>query len=647
MTPRLLRRGLPALLSLAAAALFAAAELRAQDPVPRDTLRRDSVGIRDPNVRGDTMPDRAAPDTVPADSTLPAPIFPLLSEPRQSGFGPGVWVYGPEELARFHGLSLLELLDRIPGVVITREGSPGRPAGAASFGGGGGRLRVFMDGWELPSFGASSPELQRIPLIDIASIRVYRGLGEIRLDIQTLRLTDRRPFALIEGGEGDYATRILRGLFSRPLGQRMVVTVGVDVSETGGFRRIEPFSANTGFGRLSYAFRVDRAVEVEYRTTAVDAERTVLSGGNRATLPVEAYDRGELLLRARGRLAGPIWLDGAVGRSFQRPDGVDSISPDRSALQGYARAVADVPAGRLEGALRYRAVDDEGFAAQGLEASARAEVTPGRALTAWGEVHAGSWGGSTGIELEGAARTGAWRGISFFGQAATGTRAIRYWQDTTEVVRNLGSLVNPSIPALDTVPVVRFPSITPTLVALRAGAELNRGTVQAGAAFVVHDLGDVAPYGFQFDRGAAPAGGSTVSGIEAYASVPVYWRQLRFDAHYTDFFAVPERPYTPARFGRAALEFHGVYRSGNLEPTLRAEILARDRALSVDAETGTLTAVTEPYAISSVFVQIRVLDVRAFYRFENVLNRRSAADIPGLTLPGARALFGVRWFFRD
>ncbi|MBB4638740.1 TonB-dependent receptor plug domain-containing protein [Longimicrobium terrae] len=647
MTPRLFRRGIPALLCAFAAVLVAAAELRAQVPAARDTVRKDSALVADPNVRADTLPDRPAADSVPADSTLPAPVFPLLPEPRETGFGPGVWVFGPVELARFHGLSMLDLLDRIPGIVVTREGSPGRPAGVAAFGGGGGRLRVFLDGWEMPGLNASSPELQRIPLVDVSAVRVFRGLGEIRVDIQTLRLTDRRPYAQIEGGEGDYATRILRGLFSRPLGQRMVATVGVDVVETGGFRRAEPFSANTGFGRLSYAFSADRALELEYRSTAVDAERSFAFNGTRATLPTEAYDRGELMLRARGRVLGDVWVDGAVGRSWQRPGGGDTITLEREAVQAYARAVADIPLGRLEGALRYRGVDDEGFAAGGAEASLRAELTPGRAISAWGEVRAGSWGGSTGVELEAAARTGAWRGVSLFGQAATGTRAIRYWRDTSEVVQNLGNVINPSIPALDTVPIVDFPDIFPTLAAVRAGAEWTRGAVQAGAAFVVHDLGGTVPYGFYFDRGTQPAAGTTVSGVEAYASVPLFWRQLRFDAHYTDFFAVPDRPYTPARFGRAALEFHGVYKDGNLEPTLRAELLGRDRAVSLDATTGALTALTEPYLIANLFVQIRVLDVRAFYRAENLLNRRTAADIPGLTLPGARSLFGVRWFFRD
>ena len=168
-----------------------------------------------------------------------------------------------------------------------------------------------------------------------------------------------------------------------------------------------------------------------------------------------------------------------------------------------------------------------------------------------------------------------------------------------------------------------------------------------GAAFVAQDVDAVVPYGFWYERGLGPTAGETVSGVEAYASIPVIWRQLRLDATYTDFFTQPARPYLPARLGRAALEYHWVFRGGNLEPTLRAEMIARGPARTLDLATGTLAGTTEQYAIFNFLVQFRVLDVRAFWRLENAFNRDSAFDIPGLTLPGQRALVGGRGFFRD
>jgi hypothetical protein len=48
----------------------------------------------------------------------------------------------------------------------------------------------------------------------------------------------------------------------------------------------------------------------------------------------------------------------------------------------------------------------------------------------------------------------------------------------------------------------------------------------------------------------------------------------------------------------------------------------------------------------NLFVQIRVVDVRVFYRLDNVFNQRGI-EIPGTQIPGARAMYGVRWFFRN
>jgi len=680
----------PALLAgLAAAALLAAGELRAQDTIPAP----DSVEIPIPDeaVRADTIPDVAKEDSVPPDSTLPAPNFPVYPGPRQAGFAAASWVFGPRELGRFHGLTLTELLDRIPGLLITRGGGVGQPAGISAFSSGGGRLRVFLDGWEMRPLSGTALNLDNIPLVDVEEIRVTRGLHEVRVDVQTLRMPDRRPYALIEGGEGDFATRMLRGLFARPLGGRMMVHAALDVVETQGFRRREDYTGNTGLARLSYAFSPDQGVQFEYRRTGIDAERRE---GN-VTYPRESYDRGEMLLRGRGRFfgrqtvcadtaaaapadslppadsaaapadsaagdsaaaavpppacpqTGGVWLDAAIGRSWSRPLADDSVTLERESVQAMLRATVDVPLGTLSGTARVHRVDQEGYAANATELAARAELTPAPWLAAWGEARTLTHGGVTGVELEASGRAGPWSGFTLFGSVAAGTRGVRWWQDTSTVVRNLRGAIDPDQPELDTLPVVLFNDAESTAAGFRAGAEWTFGSLTAGAAFVAQDVDAVMPYGFWYERGLGPEDGETVSGMEAYASIPLIWRQLRLDASYADFFTTPARPYLPARYGRAALEYHWIFRSGNLEPTLRAEVIAHGPSRTLNPETGLLDATTQQYAIFNFVVQFRVLDVRAFWRLENAFNRETAYDIPGLTLPGQRALFGVRWFFRD
>lgn len=640
-------RLLPTLAGLAAAVLLPAAALRAQDPVPRDTLPPEAevvVDIPDEAVRADTLPEAGRPASAAADSLVPAPNFPRFPAARGGGFTAASWVFGPAELGRFHGLSLLELLDRIPGLPIVREGDFGRPAGVGAFGAGGGRLRVFVDGWELRALSAASPELQHIPLLDVEEVRITRGLAETRVDVQTLRLDDARPFARIEGAEGDFATRVLRGLFARPFGSRVMVYAGLDVAETGGFRRRSQVSQNTAMGRVSWLAAPGAWVQLDYRTTAIDAERTLVEG---AALPRESFDRSELVLRARGRLGGALWLDAALGRSRVDRQANDEATPAASSSQAMLRAALDVPLGTLSAAARLHRGDADGYAADRAELAARAELVPRAWLAAWGEARAITAGGVSGGEVEVAGRAGPFGGASLFASAAAGSRGLPFARDTAFRIPTLAGAVNPAAPDSVLVEAVVFRTRESTLAGFRAGGEVARGSAVLGAAFVAQQLGAWVPFGFAYDRGLEPVDGGAVGALEGYLSLPLLWRPLRLDVHYTDFLGQPARPYLPARFGRAALEYHGVYRDGNLEPTLRAEVVARGAAVAPNPSTGAVDTALEPYALFNLYVQVRVLDVRAFWRMENVVNRTTAADVPGLPLPGNRSMFGVRWFFRD
>jgi hypothetical protein len=209
---RILRPSAPlrAAATLAAALgvlLAGAADLRAQDPrpAPRDTVprppRRDTIQVTVPPeaLRADTLPDRPRPDSTArdsaaADTLTPAPNFPEFPVAAGApGFGAAVWEFSREELGRFHSLTLLELLDRIPGILITRSGNFGRPAGVALLGGGGGRFRVFLDGWEMRALNGASFDLQRIPLVDVTALRVERDLNEVRVEISTFASPTRAP----------------------------------------------------------------------------------------------------------------------------------------------------------------------------------------------------------------------------------------------------------------------------------------------------------------------------------------------------------------------------------------------------------------------------------------------------------------------
>lgn len=223
------------------------------------------------------------------------------------------------------------------------------------------------------------------------------------------------------------------------------------------------------------------------------------------------------------------------------------------------------------------------------------------------------------------------------------------------ITRDSVAVYVPSIPLLaraDTMPL--FGSVSPSLSGFRAGAEWARPGAVAGAALVVLDEDVAAPFGLRLDEDLGRATTAEAStGVEAYVSVPLLRRWLRLDGGYTYWTDTGGRPYLAEDEGRAALEFHDVFYTGNLEPTLRFEMVRRGSALTPlpDRTPGDEQfpepVMSQAYTLFNAYLQVRVIDVRAFVVVENVFNLRGAADVPGRPFPGARAIFGIRWYFRN
>jgi hypothetical protein len=515
--------------------------------------------------------------------------------------------------------------------------------GVSPFAAGGGRFRIYLDGFELRPLGASVPDLQRIPLVNLQSVRIQRGLEEIRVDITSLRLGDIRPLAQIEGMDGDLGTHSLRGLFTRPFG-RFVGEVALDVDQTEGARRRQKFKETSTIARLSYAFSPTWGVQGEYRVTKLSSENTLTATGE--SLVDENTDRSEAIVRARGLLLGRINLEAMAGRSLLSPAANDSVTERVQSLQADLRLTMPLRIGMLAAGARLHRGEEESWAPDQREVWGRLDFTPGRLLAASAEVRQLSLGGVNGLEVTGSLRAGPWRGVSLFGQVAGGSRGIRFLLDTTEVLKAITGIGGGGAQMLDTVEVRELRTLDGSLNAARAGAELNRGLVRLGAAFLHHRVDETAPFGVAFDRGAPLQPGHSASGVEAYGSVPLYWRELTLEGWYQRWLNVPDRVYLPAQLGRAAIQFRGLYKTGNFEPTVRLEMVGRDQALAWDSAQAQNVLVPR-YAIFNWFVQVRIIDIRIFWRFENAFVERGVYDVPAGIIPGPRALYGVRWFFRN
>lgn len=596
----------------------AAGPLAAQVTPPPDTTRVEIPPAELPADTFLTAPgDTLAADTVPADSLIPAPSLPEPPPPPAEGWAAGAWVWDREELLRFHGLTLLDLLDRVPGLVITRSGGPGFPVGVSAYGLGGGRLRFFLDGWELDPLAFADFDVQRLALVDLTRVRVERGIAETRVYLDPLRLRTRQARSLVEAGTGDYDTRLLRAYFATPIGDPYALVVAADIVDTDGFRN-QPFTSNTLVGRLTRAFGDRTGVEVEYRVSRFDR------GGERFPVSV---DRRDLVLRGRSRLSDRLFVDALVSRSAEEPRS-DSAAAEPVLYQTSARALWATERVWAEGGGRVRFGDSEAFPRASSELFARATLVPVRAMSLSGRVRTASVAGERGAEAEAGVRLALGGGLVAFGQAATGARAVGLPLDTVPG----GDFADPE-------------ALRSRLGGVRAGAEWSPGTSVLGAAVVATDVASTAPFGLPFEADSLAPESARTTGVEAYASLGVPRLPVRLVGSYLRWQDIEDRFLLPVDQGRASLVYHDVFYGGQLEPDARLDLTYRGAAVAPGADGAPLA--TERYALLNFALQIRILDVRAFVTFENLFNNRLAADVPGLPLPGTRALYGARWEFRN
>lgn len=603
------------------------------DTVPADTAARDTLQVPIPPdvMVQDTLPT----DSVGQDSAVPVPPFPRFPAPPAGGWATGRWEWDRDQLLRYHSLSLLQLIERLPGINAFRTGDFGQPAGVTALGHAGARIRIFLDGFELDPLGFTTADLQQIALGDLESVRVERGLDGIRVELVPLRLADARPLSSVEAATGLYDTKLLRGLLMRGIGRRTTVLAGFDQSTTRGFGYQGAFSYRAARAAFSYALGERTAVQVEYRA------ETAESGAE--GIPIDA-SRRTLLLRGRSELLPGVHVDAMVGRITRRPEDPDPLDVELSGYQGALRTALELGPLWVEGAARLRTDADDG-AEPGTELEARGMLLPVPWLLAEGRVRAASLHGVSGMEGMGTVRVGPVGGLSAFGSLGFGSQPLALVRDTT---------IEPAV----TIPFQRgeswveprFSAVSGSSAGARAGAEWAIGTAAIGAAGLAVPSGRVAPFGFtDVDRGLPAVDVEEATGVEAFATLPVPLTRgiVRVEGWLTHWTETGGRPYLPEQSGRVAMQVHGLFYGGELEPTLRVEAVHHGRSLVPDAEATGFSVQAAPYTMANLQLQIRIQDVRAFFIFDNITDLRGLTDLPGRQLPGGRFYYGLRWTFRN
>ena len=200
----------------------------AQDP-PRDTVA----------VPQDTTPPatdtiRTRPDTVIRRDTVKAPLtraeFPITVD------AAGRYHWTRDELFTGGGLTLLELLERIPGATAFRSGWIAAPAHVTWLGGGG-RVRIFYDGIEIEPFDDRTGglvDLAEIQLWTLEEVLVERGADELRVHLRSWRVERTSTASRTDVFTGDEDTNFYRGYLGRRFGHGEAVQAGFQQYGTSG-----------------------------------------------------------------------------------------------------------------------------------------------------------------------------------------------------------------------------------------------------------------------------------------------------------------------------------------------------------------------------------------------------------------------------
>jgi hypothetical protein len=617
-----------AVLLLASAAPLAGQEPR--DTVPRpDTLRLDTLRV-----------DTLVVDSLPGPPDGPQEDVPdslqVRTMPRLGGLAPGrpeagALVWDRDGLLALPGFTLLELLERIPGLVPLRYGDYGAPEGVVGPGLTGGRIRVFIDGFESVPLDGSIPDLSRVSLGALSEVRVERAAGELRLHLTTLRPDDARPISLVEVGTGDLDTNFFRGTFLHPRALGGSIGVSLERLDTEGPGRDESGSRQAMWLRYGVHLGDRFGLAFELRRGTGGAE---LEG-----IPPKAT-RTDWVVRGRAVVVDGLVAEAytGVGRIRSDPDSLTPLDGERRQHGVRLGLAKEHVWARAEGRLLSGPKLPEVRVDLGV--GGRLPGIAGAALD-WS---ADGWAGRRVTARGVRAWTEPFFGVSAFGSYESGLRGARVFEprDSLPSEDDLGEgeEEEPEPEPEEPGPTHRIGDAT----TMRVGARVAVGPFDLVGAWLRTEVDSILPLGILADREGVPVPGDEVTGFEVSGRLAIShgFALVGSLLQWED-----EGVYRPRRVYQGGLDFHDVfYPTGNLEIWSGLQVEGRDPMLLpfvVGEGEGTTYQRVPFYQSWQFHLQIRIQTVRIFYRLENAFLRRNNQDVPDRILPSTRSMYGVRW----
>lgn len=203
----------PARLGLVAGALLYAAAFPAQAQVVPPPQSVVPIPVK---PRTDSGPDsvRVKTDTVKTDTIKP-PIG-RFADPALYEIGPQ-YEWNRTQLFATGALTVVDLLDRIPGVTTFRSGWLATPQ-TATYNGDFRRVRVFYDGIEIDNLDTRTGgvlDLSTVQLWSLEHLSLERSASELRIYMRSWRAENTDPYTRVDIATGNEDTNLYHGFYGK------------------------------------------------------------------------------------------------------------------------------------------------------------------------------------------------------------------------------------------------------------------------------------------------------------------------------------------------------------------------------------------------------------------------------------------------
>ena len=573
--------------------------------------------------------DQILSDSLP-ESVDTFPRFPSGIKPSREG---AVWIWDRDALMTNRALTLAELVDQVPGVILLKGGDYGTPVSAIAFGVGGGRVKIFWDGFEWVSLDGGVADLSRIGLGGIDEVRVERHPGELRIEIRTREPTDPEPSSTVEVGTGDLGTNLLRGVLAHPNTLGGALTFTLDRLDTRG-PRLAAAGALSGIGLRYSLTRGDRgglSLDLRRFATRTDVNE----------LPTD-ITRNDWNLKGRWR-----FTDNLIGEAYWGASSLIGNAKDPFYGIGIKRSQLGIRAGYERGvfwgkaAARY--LGSGGLPVRSYEIAGGVSHLP--LLSIDGSVRMEQWSHDNSHSWRARAITSSISGVSLFASYENGSTGSPFVPRFREYLQSLELEGNTD--EYDA-PVAKFTERT----GIRAGATFTWRSLSLSGAWLSIEADSLLPLGLALDRdGVTLGGGGPQTGYELSVSMPLPISGFRIETNLQSW--NKEQPYLPKRVWDGSITYHGIFKeSNNLElwgtigVTSRDPMLLRiiDQNPLVSSTSDNLDLLRVPmYQDWFMQIQVRIVTVNVFVRWDNIMRKRDNLDFPNHNQPRSRTMYGIRW----